>query len=424
MTDTPTQESTTKPISYKLKESQDNSLNESLVSIKEMFSSLEKSMSLLQKDFNTKIKYDKSKDTTIDSLHRELQTYREDLAFKFLRPLVLEFTRLSDQMRSLAAKYKEPSQSPEASNFAEDLDNFIREKKDISFMHDMQRARVSLTREKFDELTEHLLDTTIEKIKLAIAEAEKKGVTQFDKILMVGGSTRMPQVSRRIQEEFGQEPQFCDPDEAVAKGAAVYGHHLMLGEELVKVIAQKQGVAKEEVDTSNVDANTLKEAQEEVAEIFALPSDLVEKATTTKIVNVTSRSFGVISLNQKKDKIVRNLILKNDSVPASKIGNFGTAEDNQENVLIEIVDNFSSDQVYEVEGSRKLGEATLTIPSGLPAGAPIEITYEINEQGLLQMYAKELTEGLNVQVTIEIEDGISQKELEEAKERSKDLVMV
>ncbi|MDV2998278.1 MAG: Chaperone protein DnaK [Chroococcidiopsis sp. SAG 2025] len=296
-------------------------------------------------------------------------------------------------------------------------------KKDISFMHGVQRARVSLTREKFDELTEHLLAQTIEKTKLAIAEAKKKDVTKFDKILMVGGSTRMPQVASRIEQELGQEPQFCDPDEAVAKGAAVYGHHLMLGEELVKIVAEKMGVSEKEVDISNVNQDTLKEAQEEVAEIFALPSQVVQKATTTKIVNVTSRSFGVISLNQNRDKIVSNLIFKNDSVPAAKTGKFGTSEANQENVLIEIVDNFSSDAVYNVDGSRKLGDATLNIPTGLPAGAPIEITYELNEQGLLHMYAKELTEGREVTVTLEIEDGISQRELEEIKERSKELVM-
>jgi molecular chaperone DnaK (HSP70) len=261
-------------------------------------------------------------------------------------------------------------------------------------------------------------------MKLAIAEAEKKGVTKFDKILMVGGSTRMPQVARRIQEEFRLETQFCEPDEAVAKGAAVYAHHLMLGEELVKVIAQKQGVSEKDVDTSKVDTDTLNDAQEEVAEIYGLPSKVVATATTAKIVNVTSRSFGVISLDQSQEKVVSNLIFKNDSIPAKKVGNFCTSKDNQENVLIEIVDNFSSDQIYEVEGSHKLGEATLSIPSGLPAGAPIEITYEINEQGLLHMYAKELTEGRDVQISIEIQDGISQKELEEAKERSKDLVML
>ena len=338
---------------------------------------------------------------------------------------------LGEQWQQQTSSEDDPLESPESLQelygLAEEAKKALtsRETKNISFMHDLQRARVSLTRQKFDELTQHLLDTTIEKTKLAIAEAEKKGVTKFDKILMVGGSTRMPQVARRIQEEFGLEPQFCDPDEAVAKGAAVYAHHLMLGEELVKVIAQKQGVSEKEIDTSKVDTETLNDAQEEVAEMYGLPSKVVATATTTKIVNVTSRSFGVISLDQNsKEKIVSNLIFKNDSIPAKKARKFGTSEDNQDNVLIEIVDNFSSDQTYEVEGSHKLGEATLSIPSGLPAGAPIEITYEINEQGLLHMYAKELTEGRDVQISIEIQDGISQKELEEAKERSKDLVML
>ena len=337
---------------------------------------------------------------------------------------------LGEQWQQQASSDDDPLEDPESLqelySLAENAKKALttRQTKNISFTHDMKRLRHSLTRKKFDELTQHLLDTTIEKMKLAIAEAEKKGVTKFDKILMVGGSTRMPQVARRIQEEFRLETQFCDPDEAVAKGAAVYAHHLMLGEELVKVIAQKQGVSEKDVDTSKVDTDTLNDAQAEVAEMYGLPSKVVATATTAKIVNVTSRSFGVISLDQSKKKVVSNLIFKNDSIPAKKVGNFCTSKDNQENVLIEIVDNFSSDQIYEVEGSHKLGEAILSIPSRLPAGSPIEITYEINEQGLLHMYAKELKEGRDVQISIEIQDGISQKELEEAKERSQDLVML
>ena len=337
---------------------------------------------------------------------------------------------LGEQWQQQASSDDDPLEDPESLqelySLAENAKKALttRQTKNISFTHDMKRLRHSLTRKKFDELTQHLLDTTIEKTKLAIAEAEKKGVTKFDKILMVGGSTRMPQVARRIQEEFGLEPQFCDPDEAVAKGAAVYAHHLMLGEELVKVIAQKQGVSEKDVDTSKVDTDTLNDAQAEVAEMYGLPSKVVSTATTAKIVNVTSRSFGVIILDQSKKKVVSNLIFKNDSVPAEATRNFGTSEDNQENVLIEIVDNFSSDQIYEVEGSHKLGEAILSIPPNLPAGSAIQITYKINEQGLLHMYAKELKEERDVQITIEIQDGISQKELEEAKERSKDLAIL
>ena len=146
MTDTQTEESQNQQTPNKIENSQDNLVNpednstnvdnlkpeektdifnESLESMKEMFSSLEKSMSSLQKDFDTKIKYDKNKESIIDKIHRELQTYREDLAFKLLRPLVLELTRITDQMRLLSAKYREENQTSEAAEFAKELEDFI-----------------------------------------------------------------------------------------------------------------------------------------------------------------------------------------------------------------------------------------------------------------------------------------------------------
>ena len=163
MTDTQTEESQTQQIPNNIENSQDNLVypednstnvdnlkpeektdifNESLESMKEMFSSLEKSMSSLQKDFDIKIKDDKSKDTTIDSLHRELETYREDLAFKLLRPLVLELTRITDQMRLLSAKYREENQTSEAAEFAEELDNFIFDIQAAISSHDFEFFQV------------------------------------------------------------------------------------------------------------------------------------------------------------------------------------------------------------------------------------------------------------------------------------------
>lgn len=198
MTDTQTQESITKPISYKIEESQDNSVNtakstpeeatdffnESLASMKEMFSSLEKSMSSLQKDFETKIKYDKSKDGTIDSLHRELQTYREDLAFKFLRPLVLEFTRLTDQMRSLASKYKESSQPSEATNFANDLDNFILDIQEAISLHGFEFFQVE--DEVFDrsqQKAQKTIDTYNSELNKHIAERIRVGLRYQERVV-------------------------------------------------------------------------------------------------------------------------------------------------------------------------------------------------------------------------------------------------
>ena len=163
MTDTQTEESQNQQTPNKIENSQDNLVNpednstnvgnlkpeektdifnESLESMKEMFSSLEKSMSSLQKDFDIKIKDDKSKDTTIDSLHRELETYREDLAFKLLRPLVLELTRITDQMRLLSAKYREENQTSEAAEFAEELDNCILDIQEAISSHDFEFFQV------------------------------------------------------------------------------------------------------------------------------------------------------------------------------------------------------------------------------------------------------------------------------------------
>lgn len=205
MTDTRTEESKTRPISYKIEDSQSNSanpednsanvtdstpkertdvFNESLDSMKEMFSTLEKSMSSLQKDFDTKIKYDKSKDSTIDSLHRELQTYREDLAFKFLRPLVLDFTRLTDQMRSLSARYKESDRSSEAASFADDLDNLILDIQEAISLHGFEFFRVeNPIFDRSQQKAQKTINTDDSELDKHIAERIRVGLRYQEKVV-------------------------------------------------------------------------------------------------------------------------------------------------------------------------------------------------------------------------------------------------
>ena len=103
-----------------------------------------------------------------------------------------------------------------------------REKTDIPITHNGQRARVTLTLEKFDELTANLLDRTVVKTQFVLDEAKERGIDQFDKLLLVGGATRMKQISQRVQAEFDCEPQLFEPDESVAKGAAIFGQKLAL----------------------------------------------------------------------------------------------------------------------------------------------------------------------------------------------------
>ena len=98
-----------------------------------------------------------------------------------------------------------------------------REKTPFRVTHAGQQARVELERARFEELTAPLLDNTIRLTREMLADARAKGYERFDKIILVGGATRMPQVRDRIVAEFGIEPESFDPDESVAKGAALFG---------------------------------------------------------------------------------------------------------------------------------------------------------------------------------------------------------
>ncbi|GAB4568842.1 MAG: Hsp70 family protein [Anaerolineae bacterium] len=300
-----------------------------------------------------------------------------------------------------------------------------REKTDVSVTHAGQRARITLTREKFDELTEALLSRTIELTKQALAEAARRGYNRFDQLLLVGGATRMPQVSARLQAEFGIEPKLFEPDEAVAKGAAIYGQKLMLDQEIKIRIAEATGTAPEAVDVAEAAAPVVEAAVEEIAREYGLQLGAVKKQAETTITNVTSRSFGVVAWStQHQREVVSNLIRRNDALPASATQRFGTRETGQSSALIQIVDNLSSESQYDPPpASRLIGEAELRLPPGLPAGSPVEITFELDEQGRLHAHARELTGGQEVEVDIETELGASEEEIAAAEARARSLVV-
>ena len=297
-----------------------------------------------------------------------------------------------------------------------------REKTTINIVHDAKRLRLDLSRDKFDDLTESLLNRTIELTKQVIAEANKRGVKDFDQFLMVGGSTRMPQVARRLKEEFGKEPKFSDPDEAVAKGAAIYAQKLMLDDDFIKRVADAVGLNPENVNIDRVDSTVLQEVKQELADDYQLQLPSVEKSIDTVIKNVTSRSFGLVVWNsQEKREEVANMIIRNDVLPATVTKTFFTIEDRQETVNLVIVDNLSSEQTYEVADSREIGRTEMNLPSGLPAGSPIEVTFKLDEQGRLHMHARELTDNREVEIELQTESVTSEEEIKAATVRSKSI---
>lgn len=289
-----------------------------------------------------------------------------------------------------------------------------KEKTEVAVMHAGRRERITLTREKFEELTSNLLERTIEYTHSMLKEAERKGFTHFTQILLVGGCSKMPQVSERLCKEFGLEPRIFDPDEAVAKGAAWYGQKLAIGDMIKTKIDAWGGEETPEAT---------RQAQQEVADEMGYTLPNVQAYTSRTFTNVTSRSFGVVSLDRNRHEGVSNLIRVNTSLPATATQRFGTADNNQENAEIRIMETINPAERVEVEDCEEIGNAMLDLPSGLPSNSPIEITFTLDEQGRLQAIARELSANRVVQVEIETARVISQEELEEAKNRSREIIV-
>ncbi|MCB0567596.1 MAG: Hsp70 family protein [Phaeodactylibacter sp.] len=298
-----------------------------------------------------------------------------------------------------------------------------RDKTVLSVVHAGEKVKVELAREKFEELTADLMERTIALTRALLDEARKKGQDNFDEIILVGGSTRMPQVKEWVDREFSCDAKIFDPDESVAKGAAVFGWKTSLNDELVRRVAQSTGQDEKAVKLDEVSQETIQKIEQEVADDTGLTLGEVKKART-EIFNVTSKSFGILAYDGNNEKILSNLILKNETVPSEITRKFGTREDNQSNVKLEIMESLSTDQKTSQKNGTEIGTAVMNLPPGLPAQSPIEITFRINEEGRLDVQARELTSGREVETSVETTSVISGEALEEAKERSKGIVVL
>lgn len=299
-----------------------------------------------------------------------------------------------------------------------------REKAPISINYEGERAKIEITREKFDELTYDLLQRTISLTDEMLEEAKKKNYSRFDEILLVGGSTRMPQVENKIKEKYGVEVKVFDPDEAVSKGAALYGWKLSVNDELIKKISMETGETiedvKQSIDENKISENIVEKAAKQVADDTGYTLSSV-KASNMRVVNVVSKSFGVVTYNNEGKEVIYNLILKNSEVPAEFTERFGTHEENQENVLVRVVEDELNDRVIEKEYGQEIGKAELELPENLPANSPIDITFKLNAEGRLEITAVEAVEKREVKTSIETSSVIKGEELEEAKKRNKSI---
>lgn len=299
----------------------------------------------------------------------------------------------------------------------------------ISVTHGGERVKIAMDRSKFEEITADLIERTIEFTRQMLEDARGKGYRHFHEFILVGGASRMPQVRERIEKEFKIVPKIFDPDEAVAKGAAIYGWKLTLNDDLIRRLSARSQKTISHVDEiSNMIArrelssDDVKEAAREVADEtgYTLPS--VESAMM-KVKNVTSKSFGVVAHNTRDEEIVFNIVLRNTAVPISRQKKFYTAITNQKSVLIRIMESETNRVEIPEDHAVEIKTAILTLPPNLPADLPIDITFTLNEEGRLHVTAVETSQARQIEVLLDTTSVISGDDFDRAKARSQSMVI-
>ncbi len=247
-----------------------------------------------------------------------------------------------------------------------------RERADALVTSGADRASVTLTREEFEIVTRQLMERTIELTRRALAAARERGTLRIDRCLLVGGSSKMPVVARRLEEEFGFTPQLADPDLAVAKGAALYGHKKML-ERLVHD-ATARGV-------------DLRQALADAAGEHGMTSDAVQQVVDKQVINVVSRGFGVLA---KQDEVLTSVFLvhRNDPVPIEVDEVFYTMVDDQTQVRVQVIEQGGAEESPDPADATVLVRGEIAdLPPGYPQGTELRVRMAMGGDGILTITA-------------------------------------
>ncbi len=220
-----------------------------------------------------------------------------------------------------------------------------------------KHLNMKLSRAKLEALTEHLVDRTLEPCKQALADAGLS-VNDIDEVLLVGGMTRMPLVQKKVKEFFGKEPhKGVNPDEVVAMGAAIQG-----------------GILSGDV------------------------KDVL-------LLDVTPLSLGIETLGG----VFTKLIEKNTTIPTRKSQIFTTAADNQTSVSIHVLQG----ERPLAKDNMSLGRFDLVGIPPAPRGVPqIEVTFDIDANGIVNVSAKDLGTGKEQSIKIQPSSGLSEEEIQ------------
>ncbi len=308
---------------------------------------------------------------------------------------------------------------------AEDVKHALtgRESVDALVVFGADRASVTVTRQAFEELTSALLERTITLTQKVLAAATEKGIQGIDKVLLVGGMSKMPSVARRLAETFPELPpaELSDPDLAVAKGAAIYGQKKELENYVISdlVARGKLGAGQSIADADPVD---LHKAAADAASEYGLASTAVADLVQTQVSNVTSRGFGVIVLDRETGtEYVDFLAHANDSLPITISDTYYTNVDDQRAVQIQVAEQATSVESAKLADNKIIIEGPIDdIPGGYPRGTPVQVTFAMGTDQTIEVTARHaaVTEPL----VLRVEAGVSSSAMRQEEQRKVDLL--
>lgn len=291
----------------------------------------------------------------------------------------------------------------------------------FNVMSNGDSTRIEVTESKFREVTEDLTEQTVSLVNGVLSE-HSLTPDDINIVLLVGGSTRMTMIKDAVEGIFPGKVRVEEPDLAVAKGAALKAAYSLM---------EKAEELKDEFENAVNSGTELseeqkQEAQEMIEKASEIQATLPSGFTVKKISDIIPRAFGPAVL-VGSDLKINNLLFVGDKSPAEAIGVYGTHEDNQASVRIEIYENLCSDRENEkfidpphdlygneqstIPGVKQIGELELPLEPGTPAGSAIEVMFRYSEVGL-EATASDQRTGNVVDTVIVTENTKSAEELQ------------